>query len=450
MGLKALWHKRQPWSVPVASPVQPAQKTVGRMARMPADVPRNLVWHFYPVPHVWQWHADKLRELLSSGAFDGGRVIIGISTDGTTDTAQEVQDRIGISGIDWILTDNINHDAAPFASGQRFGELQTAIPAMEMLRGVGESVTFYGHAKGVRPHTKTSEAVRVWSEMMYETVMFNADFCVDKISEGYDFVGSFVTGNCPQFRTRYSWHYSGTYYAFRTRRMVSERLVLPYQLVYGGTEMWPGNHVARQDAYCVFADRSPCVRQYDIRQMIRVTGQNIFWESSRFGGGPHIDQHYREFLWLMNEISGMGRGLIIGSNHGGLEHHILSRGYAGEIVSVDIAPKPTNTAPRLIIGDSMSETVQQQVRDCGPYDWVFIDGDHSEHGARKDFEFAISLSPRKIFFHDILKSSFHLHHGCLVDIVWADVKKSASSFGWSVREKVVGCGWGGIGAVELR
>jgi hypothetical protein len=34
--------------------------------------------------------------------------------------------------------------------------------------------------------------------------------------------------------------------------------------------------------------------------------------------------------------------------------------------------------------------------------------------------------------------------------VWADVKKSASSFGWSVREKVVGCGWGGIGAVELR
>ena len=71
-----------------ASPPQPNPFTV------PPKV--NLVWHFWPVPGPWEWHVSRIRELLPT--VDGLK-LIGITTDETTVSSQEVIDRIGDSDV---------------------------------------------------------------------------------------------------------------------------------------------------------------------------------------------------------------------------------------------------------------------------------------------------------------------------------------------------------------
>ena len=60
---------------------------------------------------------------------------------------------------------------------------------------------------------------------------------------------------------------------------------------------------------------------------------------------------------------------------------------------------------RLVVltGDSQDEAIQEQIRAQGPYDWIFIDGDHEEDGVDADVRFARSVaSPgAMILLHDI-------------------------------------------------
>lgn len=133
-----------------------------------------------------------------------------------------------------------------------------------------------------------------------------------------------------------------------------------------------------------------------------------------------------------------------------MEHRIRQRcPHIENMLSIDPDPLPENEA-RLLLGSSHDSEIQRTAREMGPWDAVFIDGDHTEDGCRQDWNFAKSLNPRRIFFHDFTDAEYHPMNGCYVNLVWDDVLREASENNWAISSKVVGCGWGGIGQVQLR
>jgi pimeloyl-ACP methyl ester carboxylesterase len=249
---------------------------------------------------------------------------------------------------------------------------------------------------------------------------------------------------------KYRWHYSGTFFNFRTQSIFRNG-VPGIQQKYGGTEAWPGDVCRAENAWCEFADNSPWIRQYDAKLMEKMIPDQLHWESNRYGDGPKMEQHVREFEWLVEQLRDCRSLLVIGSRHGGLEYHLAKRipHLAGRVVAVDSEPLPDNTSPRLIIGSSHDHDVQEWLRKQGPFDAVFIDGDHTEAGVRSDWEFAKSLNAGKVFFHDFTDAAYHQLCNCEVHKMWPDVIAESKARGWEMSQKVVGCGWGGIGAVNM-
>lgn len=74
------------------------------------------------------------------------------------------------------------------------------------------------------------------------------------------------------------------------------------------------------------------------------------------------------------------------------------------IVGVDIAPKERikYAADEIIVGDSTKEKTQEAAGEFAPYDFLFIDGDHTYKVAKSDFEmYAPLVRPGGIIaFHD--------------------------------------------------
>jgi len=402
----------------------------------------NLVWHLWPVPGTWQWHVERLNELIPKC---DGQVIIGITVDEDTDQAEVV--KAAIKGdVHFIVTENV-----PISSSHvtPVGEQLTAIPAFEMLDKSIDSITIYGHGKGARDHTKVSEPVRIWTECMYETVSFNVDQTIKAMEEGYDVVGSFRTFGNTGISTKMNWHYAGTFFNFRTKIL---EFAPPFQLRYGGVESWLGDFVPARNSYCVIRDNSPIMYQYNEKFSPNIIAEQLHWESERFGG-VKMEQHAREFDWLVSQLSDCRSLLIIGSRHGGMEHYLAKRlpQLDGNIVSVDIDPLPGNTAPRLIVGSSADKDVQAQIiKEQAYYDAVFIDGDHLAEGVRADWEFAKSVTGGQIFFHDFTPDLYHRATGCEVHKVWPEIQTEAKLKGWKVSSKTVGCGWGGISQVDTK
>jgi len=384
--------------------------------------------HLYPVTGRWDWHAERWNEIASS---INGLCIVGVATDATTDTIDDVRAKLS-DRFQIIPMVNSTEGEAP-----TFRMLQERIP-----QGV-DDVLLYAHGKGVTSKRDAVEAVRIWSEIMYETAIHNTDRVIEKMAEGYKSIGAFrMFRNGWNFATPVGhWHYSGTFFAVRAKHLSGR----PVRSEYHGVESWCGDYMPANESWCEFdvpVEMDFGIHAYHLDAIYgSVVDQQMEWEVSQVGG-PRCEQHKRELDWFLGRLPEASRVLVIGSRNGGLEHQLELRGHS--TVSIDIAPQPDNAVTQMIIGSSTDPDVQCKAKDAGPYDVVFIDGDHSYAGAKADWEFAQTLHPRMIAFHDIADAYKHRREGCHVDPLWAEIKATHQT-----DEKIVGCGWGGIGVVTL-
>lgn len=134
-----------------------------------------------------------------------------------------------------------------------------------------------------------------------------------------------------------------------------------------------------------------------------------------------LPQDPHELDWMLSHIRGKTSLLEIGSSFGGTLKRMASVMPKGSrIVSVDLpcdeTPKFLNPGPtlkdtcrkigslgadvQLFVGDSHAAEVVEAVRTLGPYEFGFIDGDHSYDGIWADWE---NYGPmcKTVGFHDI-------------------------------------------------
>jgi predicted O-methyltransferase YrrM len=124
----------------------------------------------------------------------------------------------------------------------------------------------------------------------------------------------------------------------------------------------------------------------------------------------HVEE---EITFIANLLAGLNpeNYLEIGYHEGGA-FAILSKLCSGKKLAVDIKSHyyqgldelMTGEEYEIFIGDSQTEEMLKRVKDfCPIYDVIFIDGDHTYEGVKRDFElYKQVLSPKGIMlFHDV-------------------------------------------------
>lgn len=148
-------------------------------------------------------------------------------------------------------------------------------------------------------------------------------------------------------------------------------------------------------------------------------------------------QNDAEFDWLLSNLDGVRSVLEIGSRFGESLYRIAKRLAPGaKILGVDLPNADDNPLDseqallikcneiramghdcNVIVGDSHDPNVVATVHQFAPFDFVFIDGDHSDAGVRKDWENYGHLG-RIVAFHDIATPA-----PCYVAGLWSELKK---------------------------
>ena len=141
------------------------------------------------------------------------------------------------------------------------------------------------------------------------------------------------------------------------------------------------------------------------------------------------EQNLDEMFWMVDRIRGSRSVLEIGSRNGAtLQVLACACQYGAKIRSIDIERYDELEAAisklqeagfdaERLTADSTSQEAIKWAQDNGPYDFVFIDGDHTYEGVKADWE---NYGPmgKCVGFHDIA----NLLLG--VPALWAEIKKT--------------------------
>ena len=105
---------------------------------------------------------------------------------------------------------------------------------------------------------------------------------------------------------------------------------------------------------------------------------------------------------------------------------------------------------QIVRGDSHDLSTRQAVEAIAngvPFDFLFIDGDHSEAGVTADFlDYRHMVKPGGLIgFHDIASTEEHDRVGCQVDRLWRELRNGRHGFYGIEDLTQPGLPWGGIG-----
>ena len=139
----------------------------------------------------------------------------------------------------------------------------------------------------------------------------------------------------------------------------------------------------------------------------------------------------------------------VGSYGGGTA--VIIAEYVDLVVSIDIAwlgGLPEHDKIKPIIADSKEalDMVKTQIAPAQKIDFLFIDGDHTYEGVKRDWEIYSPLVKKGgvVMFHDILDTDYHRAANCYVANFWNEIQGS-DNFP-KTHEFIAGdTHWGGLG-----
>ena len=158
-----------------------------------------------------------------------------------------------------------------------------------------------------------------------------------------------------------------------------------------------------------------------------------------------IQQKQKEFTELMQIIidNKYNSVLEIGAYSNGCTYAFAS--ICKKVVSIDLVHRSTERFNNVTYITGNSHEVRNDI--SGKFDVIFIDGDHTYDGVKKDFELYSDLINKGgiICFHDIWDTEEHHRQGCYVDKFWNEIKENYryDELGKEIKT------WGGIGVLYV-
>ena len=158
-----------------------------------------------------------------------------------------------------------------------------------------------------------------------------------------------------------------------------------------------------------------------------------------------IQQKQKEFTELMQIIidNKYNSVLEIGAYSNGCTYAFAS--ICKKVVSIDLVHRSTERFNNVTYITGNSHEVRNDIE--GKFDVIFIDGDHTYDGVKKDFELYSDLINKGgiICFHDIWDTEEHHRQGCYVDKFWNEIKENYryDELGKEIKT------WGGIGVLYV-
>ena len=214
---------------------------------------KHFLYHILPLGGEHEWALRKNIEQVCQGLHQfNGKKIVAIAFPGTSDTQtfvppddvlQMFEDG-GHGDIEYFLVKNV----------RALREVVSFIPLLSKVQSTDpDEVVFYGHCKGVT-HASTESVCHAWADAMYETVYNNWEGAKVAL-EKYGIAGSFKKYGMFKTPKNNRWHYSGTFYWFRSASVFTRNWQYVDRLFYG-TESWPGLMFTKEEAACLFHDNT--------------------------------------------------------------------------------------------------------------------------------------------------------------------------------------------------
>lgn len=260
---------------------------------------RHLLFHMMPLADGQEWCWKKhVRQICEGIKQFNGQKIITIATPGPRDTIRyscpddvvKEFDKYGSFDINFLILQN----------KRTLREVVSFVPMLTKVQSTDpQQAVFYGHCKGIT-HPADSMC-HVWSDAMYETV-YNNWPQVQIALERYGIAGSFKSYG--QFNTRgnHRWHYSGTFFWFRSASV----FVRNWSKVDGsfyGVESWPGLLFRPHEAACLFWDIPHTVPIGPMYKMPRSEHDARIskWRHEKLAGKLPFNLHPDQYLFQLQQ-----------------------------------------------------------------------------------------------------------------------------------------------------
>lgn len=211
---------------------------------LPFDGPvtRNLIYHIGPfgTPGVWQRNLEQIRRRRH--LFNGRRVAT-ILTGEKMDPPDVVR-REAAGLFDEMIEVPNDPQLREVVS---FRALMPCVASLDR-----NTITFFAHAKGVTKPVNDGVSVHRWTDLMYETCLDYLPLA-ERLLQQFPVVGSFKRIGPFFYGSASQWHYSGTFYWFRSANVFCRQWDV-IDAHWWGTESWPGLHFRVEQGGVLFAE----------------------------------------------------------------------------------------------------------------------------------------------------------------------------------------------------